>query len=898
MAPNSPPPPNRDDPDLRTPGESSKQQRTAELRNQERLEQANVEDNEILSKYLSSDRPFVTATVWGPDDNFEPPGWLMENVRQVATMKVETPSKPSIAFAMTTEAATHNSSLLEQYDYDFDRFISSQQGTTLGYGSEFRPISQLELILGQHPNFPELAKILADGMDYRFATTITEETRLTETLAMMERGNHKSAESRAEHVEKALSKDVLHGFSMPFLRETVPRIPGAMVQPFGMAEQLTLTESGDRVPKYRLTQDLSFSLTEANVSVNSRIDMEAYPEMIYGWCLLRILHFIAALRAAYPTERIFITKYDYSDAYRRIAHAASAAIQSVALFAGMAFLALRLTFGGSPNPPTWCLFSEMVTDLANELLLCQDWEPSELSNPDQNTAPAPKIRGPYSTIAPAQSLAVGIPLSVTSRVDGFIDDLICVFLNTRDNLKRAPHAVPLAMFVTSRPHAGDDHEPIQRRNILSLPKLVAEGSPDEWQVVLGWLIDTHLLLIRLPTDKYDAWKQDVLQCLQDRRCTQEEIDTLVGRLNHTATVIPLARHFLGRLRDLIDRTAFRQSSVLLNKDELHDLRLWLALLEKASIGISINLVVVRRPTCVCWSDACPAGIGGYSLTGRAWRIKIPSSSILFMHPKVNNLLEFIGMVINIWVECIDSTGKHECILALGDNTSAIGWLFSTSKFPANSAAHQAHLVAERQLSRVLLQNDHCLASQHLKGELNTVADLLSFSGSSRGKPHPIAFDDPPDDVLTQRFHTHFASQIPENFKISPLPRKILSWIVTVLQMHESYLTLAKRARTKPTTDAGADGLDSAPMLASGLTLSSILYPSKRKTSSVEPSSPVTGLPSGASPVNLQDIVNARWSQVLSERPQATWLRRFGSNSNQAPYTSKEERPCAPQSAPC
>jgi hypothetical protein len=81
-----------------------------------------------------------------------------------------------------------------------------------------------------------------------------------------------------------------------------------MMQPLGMAEQLTLTESGDRVPKYRLTQDLSFSLTEENMSVNSRIEMEAYPEMIYGWCLLRILHFIAALRAAYPTECIFITK--------------------------------------------------------------------------------------------------------------------------------------------------------------------------------------------------------------------------------------------------------------------------------------------------------------------------------------------------------------------------------------------------------------------------------------------------------------------------------------------------------------------------------------------------------------------------------------------------------------
>jgi hypothetical protein len=269
-----------------------------------------------------------------------------------------------------------------------------------------------------------------------------------------------------------------------------------------------------------------------------------------------------------------------------------------------------------------------------------------------------------------------------------------------------------------------------------------------------------------------------------------------------------------------------------------------------------------------------------------------------MHPKVNNLLEFIGMVVNVWIECIDSADAHECILALGDNTSAIGWLFSTSKFPANSPSHRAHLVAARQLSRVLIDTDHCLASQHIKGELNTVADLLSFSGSSRGKPHPIAFDDPPDDILTLRFHTHFASQIPENFKISPLPRKILSWIVMVLRTHESYLTLARRAQTKPTTDAGDDGSASAPKPVSGLTLSSILYPSKRKTSSAEPSLHVTELHCGASPVQLKGIVNAQWSQVLSERPQATWLRRFGSNSNRAPCTSKEAKSCDPPSAPC
>jgi hypothetical protein len=113
---------------------------------------------------------------------------------------------------------------------------------------------------------------------------------------MMERGIHMSAQSQANQLQKALTKDVLHGSSIPLLTETIPLIiPGSMVQPLGMAEQLTLTKSGSCIPKYRLTQDLSFSLTEANASLNSRIDMVAYPEMIYGRCLLQILHFVTTL---------------------------------------------------------------------------------------------------------------------------------------------------------------------------------------------------------------------------------------------------------------------------------------------------------------------------------------------------------------------------------------------------------------------------------------------------------------------------------------------------------------------------------------------------------------------------------------------------------------------------
>jgi hypothetical protein len=291
-------------------------------------------------------------------------------------------------------------------------------------------------------------------------------------------------------------------------------------------------------------------------------------------------------------------------------------------------------------------------------------------------------------------------------------------------------------------------------------------------------------------------------------------------------------------------------------------------------------------------------MGGYSASGRAWRIRIPPSSPLYGHPKINNLLEFLAMVVNVWLEIEDSSDDHHCILALGDNTSAIGWLFTSSKFPSSSLAHKAHLMVARQLATLVLKNDHCLASQHLKGELNVVADFLSFDGSSREKSHPLAFDCPPDSILTQRFHQYLHQQIPANFAISPLPSKILSWIVAILQTHESYVMEDRKARTNQKIAAGADGLVSAPKPDSKLTPSSLLYPSAKLTTWPSPSSLATEQLIGLNKVDLRAIVNNQWLQALCARPQATWLRRFGSASSTVPFTSRTTKSCVHRSNNC
>ena len=296
-----------------------------------------------------------------------------------------------------------------------------------------------------------------------------------------------------------------------------------------------------------------------------------------------------------------------------IAHSASAAPQTIAIHDGLAYIALRLTFGGAPNPPTWCMVSELVTDLANEIGHCEDWDPTTLHNPVQAVAPDPIYwPDPSEPCAPALPMAVGVPPVQRGKVDGFIDDLIQVFWDTPSNVERLPHVVPLAMFVTSRPHAGDTYEPLPRRDILSLPKLKAEGAPAESQIILGWRVNTRTMTIGLPENKFTGWLLDLRRLVSQRKCIFGEFESLAGRLCHASYAIPMTRHFFERIERTKTRyaDARKSTTITLPDDVVNDLILWESFLLKAHRGVSINLVTIRKPTRICWSDACPFGIGG------------------------------------------------------------------------------------------------------------------------------------------------------------------------------------------------------------------------------------------------------------------------------------------------
>jgi hypothetical protein len=343
----------------------------------------------------------------------------------------------------------------------------------------------------------------------------SDDRRLAENVAMLSRNNHKCARDNPETIRKAVEKDVLAGFALVIPVSSLPSIPHVMICPLGVANQFSISPQGGRTPKKRLTHDQSFSLLKGSNSLNSLTDITKFSELVYGFCLHRILYQIASLRRAFPEHRVLLMKFDFSKAYRRIHYNGVSALRCVSVFEDLAYLQLRLSFGGMGCPASWCPVSEITTDLANSILDNAAWHPDILRSPDQHLVPPPEYLSdtiPLQHVLPTMVLPPPRPFGSS---DVYIDDIITTFLDTPENCTRAPSAVPLAVHVVGRPLS--NNEPIPREPLLSHDKLLAEGAPSELKTVLGWEIDTRRLLLRLPPEKYTAWSQDIVNIVKIKK---------------------------------------------------------------------------------------------------------------------------------------------------------------------------------------------------------------------------------------------------------------------------------------------------------------------------------------------------------------------------------------------
>ena len=154
-----------------------------------------------------------------------------------------------------------------------------------------------------------------------------------------------------------------------------------------------------------------------------------------------------------------------------------------------------------------------------------------------------------------------------------------------------------------------------------------------------------------------------------------------------------------------------------------------------------------------------------------------------------------------WIDIIvGGLRKGDSTLLMTNSTTSEGWLRKSNFINDDENPIQATI----QLNVARLHATHYLStgireySQWFRGADNNVADALSWD------------NDRTDNKLTQLPRSHCPSQLPQHFKIVPLPNKIATWLTLLLlqlpvkhQLVETHLTmrLGRGTATQGTAEA-------------------------------------------------------------------------------------------------
>ena len=250
-----------------------------------------------------------------------------------------------------------------------------------------------------------------------------------------------------------------------------------------------------------------------------------------------------------------------------------------------------------------------------------------------------------------------------------------------------------------------------------IAKFLAEAASEERQIFLGWKLDTRQLLIRLPTNKFTAWTENPQRMIKTKRTTYNELDTNIGRLTHLSVILQPILHFISRICFLKDCSKSRRE-IIIPGPVLDDIKLFIQMLELAHNEINMNLITYRARTHLYRSDACPAGISGYSHLGRAWRFQIPKELCCLA---TLNFLERIACEIGPWIDIHKGNLlQYLCILSMTDSTTAAGWLRKSNCQEVDENEIQIRL--KREVSRA-----HAL--RMMKNNIKTYSQWFQYNNN-------------------------------------------------------------------------------------------------------------------------------------------------------------------------
>jgi hypothetical protein len=83
---------------------------------------------------------------------------------------------------------------------------------------------------------------------------------------------------------------------------------------------------------------------------------------------------------------------------------------------GLLFMMLRFPFGGKPCPAQWCMISEPICDLENELIHDASWYPNDLQSCYESILPYPDRALSDIPFEDVKPLAFNIPKNAVTAI--------------------------------------------------------------------------------------------------------------------------------------------------------------------------------------------------------------------------------------------------------------------------------------------------------------------------------------------------------------------------------------------------------------------------------------------------------------------------------------------------
>ena len=555
----------------------------------------------------------------------------------------------------------------------------------------------------------------------------------------VKRGPHKSCADHIEFLEEEFVDMIRKGQWIVLPLSVALTLPGLRASPPGVVPQR------DRRPRW--IGDYTWS----------RVNQETLPlfapeSMQFGHALDRLLREILLANPAHG--HVYLAKADMSDGFYRVALNPQDAPKLGLVFPTrpgkepLVAIPLVAPMGWRNSPPVFSTATETIADLANTRLQDPTYTPPPHPLDDLAEEVAPTTAGDPAPVT-STPVAVGVPVDRDPSLptdtkplqynDIFVDDFIS--LAQKPFLRRVRRALLQAVDHVFRPLDGQD-DPM-RREPVSLKKLrQGDCSWATCKVILGWIVDTVNLTLRLPPHRLDRLCE-ILNSIprRQKRTSVKKWHTVLGELRSMSVALPGSRNLFGRLQHAL---SCRQGShrVCLKRgvhDALDDFRWLVQDLDRRPTRLAE--VVPLNPVADGHHDASGAGAGGVwwpseNVTPRGatkpgtpvlWRHEWPQwvrdSLVTAENPSgtiSNSDLELAGGLLQL--DCIARAFdvRERTVLSRGDNLNTTFWERKGSTTTNSVPAYLLRLFGIHQrYHRYVPRFDY------ISGPSNLVADTLS-----------------------------------------------------------------------------------------------------------------------------------------------------------------------------